>query len=153
METLEALARVGPVHGIAPVRAEAAIEIAAPKEKVWQILIHASDWPRWNDEIHEVSASGPLALGEPFVWRTGMSTIHSKVQLEEAGSRLAWTGTAYTARAVHVWKLTALNGSHTRVEVDESMDGPMMSALVTSKELTEMCRDWLAALKKAAERP
>lgn len=152
LPTLDTLARSGQVDARAPVQAHAVIDIAAPKQIVWQLLIHASDWPRWNQDIDEVSARGPLSQGDSFLWHTGVSTIHSQVQLWQPQSRLAWTGTAYTAKAVHVWNLHADDATHTRVEVDESMDGPLISAMLSSRQLTAMCQDWLAALKKAAER-
>lgn len=150
---LDTLARSGQIDELAPIRAHATIQIAAPRQRVWQILVTAQQWPRWNNSIGEVSASRPLSTGDSFVWQLGTNTIHSRVQLCEPDNRLAWTGTVFTAKAVHLWKLSAEDATHTRVEVDESMDGLLMAKLMSANDLTALCQDWLAALKKAAEQP
>lgn len=132
-------------------KAHVQIEIAAPPAGVWALLVDASSWPTWQKNINRVTATGPLARGSRFTWQTGGTTIHSQVQLFEPGQRLAWTGTAMTAKAVHVWQLKPLPGNRTLVIVDESMDGPWMAKMYPSEKLAASDDDWLRALKQAAE--
>jgi hypothetical protein len=73
------------------------------------------------------------------------------VQLFEPERRLSWTGTALTAKAIHVWELTPGRSGGTTVTVNESMDGPLMKAIYPSAKLAEADRGWLSALKQAAE--
>ena len=80
-------------------------------------------------------------------------SLHSQVQLFEPDHRLAWTGTAWTAKAIHLWTLQATPGGHTTVSIRESMDGPLLGSLYSSDDLAAAGRAWLQALKRAAEQP
>jgi hypothetical protein len=73
------------------------------------------------------------------------------VQLFEPERRLSWTGTALTAKAVHVWELKPEPGNQTLLTMKESMDGPWMAKIYPSEKLTEADNEWLLALKRAAE--
>lgn len=148
---LNQLAAAGAIDEHAPVTAHVQIKIAAPPEKVWQLLVDAHSWPTWQKDIASVSSSGPLAPGARFVWKTGNTTIHSQVQLFDPPQVLSWTGTALTTRAVHVWEVLPLPGDQTLVIVKESLDGPFVAKLFPSSQLSDADTKWLAALKTAAE--
>lgn len=150
---LNQLAGAGAINQRAPVIAHAQIEIAASPAKVWALLVNAPAWPRWSQDIMKVSATAPLTLGTHFTWEEGGNTVHSQVQLFETERRLGWTGTAYTAKAIHQWELASRPGGHTLVTVNESMDGPLMATLFSSQKLRESGLAWLSSLKNAAEKP
>lgn len=149
---LRNLAAAGSIHEDAPVVVHLRIEIGAPPARVWAILIGTLAWPTWNKQIESVTTLCPLVGGARFTWKTGGTTIHSQVQLFEPQRRLAWTGTALTVQAIHVWELTPESGGHTLIAVKESMDGPWMSAIYPSQKLAAADNEWLAALKREAER-
>jgi len=151
LESLNKRAATGSIHEDAPVVAHVQVQIAAPPGKVWELLIDAPNWPRWQKQIESVEAVGPLTTGARFTWRTNGSRIQSQVQLFETERRLAWTGTAFTAKAVHVWELKPIANNQTVVIVKESMDGPLMANMFPSTKLRESDYAWLAALKGAAE--
>ena len=151
MQTLGSLASSGRIDPVAPVIAHTQTDIAAPREKVWALLVNAPQWPRWYDGVSFVRTAGPLSPKQTFTWGEGSTTVLSQVQLFENGRRLGWTGKVYTAKAVHLWTLTSEPGSHTRVTIDESIDGPLMAEFFSSQKLIEAGNNWLAQLKKAAE--
>lgn len=151
LAALNRLAAVGSIQEDAPVTTHVQIQIAAPPTKVWALLIDAPSWPKWQKHIESVTAVGPLASGRSFSWRTGGTNIHSQVQLFEPERRLSWTGTALTAKAVHVWELKPESGNQTLLAMKESMDGTLMAEIYSSKKLTETDTEWLVALKRAAE--
>ena len=152
LATLNRLAAAGSIHEDAPVTTHLQIQIAAPPAKVWALLIDAPSWPKWQKQIESVTASGPLGSDTRFSWRTGGTNIHSQVQLFEPECRLSWTGTALTARAVHLWVLESKSGNQTLLSVKESMDGLWIAKIYPSQKLTEADTEWLAALKGEAER-
>ena len=152
MGELSQLSASGSIHQEAPVTAHVSVEIAAPASRVWTLVTDAPSWPTWAPQIESVHSSGPLRRGESFTWKSGGMTIHSQVQLLDPERRLSWTGTAMSAKAVHVWKLTPEPSGATKVTVDESMDGFMLSALYPSEKLVEADKEWLLALKQAAEK-
>jgi len=141
----------GAIHEGAPVTAHVQVEIASPPERVWGLLVHATEWPRWQSGIESVEAPGALVTGTRFRGRAGGLEIRSEVHLCEPERRLSWTGTALTARAIHVWELTPEAGGGTLVKVSESMDGPLMAALYPSEKLREADLAWLMDLKQAAQ--
>lgn len=151
LAALNRLATNGSIHEDAPVTTHLQIQIAAPPAKVWALLVDAPSWPKWQKQIVSVTATGPIGSGTRFSWRTGGTNIHSQVQLFEPEHRLSWTGTALTAKAVHVWELKPEPGNQTLLTMKESMDGPWMAKIYPSKELAEADTEWLTALKRAAE--
>lgn len=151
LSSLSSLARAGQIDSAAPVRAKVQIVISAPPAKIWALLVDAQNWPAWNSHIQHVDATGPLRQGMVFTWETDGTKITSKVQLAETNQRLAWTGTALTAKAVHVWELVPGPGAETVVRVQESMDGPLMAHFLSSTELADTDMQWLTALRAAAE--
>lgn len=148
---LDALAAKGQVQDDAPVKASAEITIHASPEKVWSILSGIRDWPKWQSSVSAVQVNGPLAAGTVFVWTNGSTKIASRIALAEPGRRIAWTGTAFDAHAVHVWTLEALPDGSTRVMTSESMDGFMLGRLYSSEDLRESLTGWVAALKSRSE--
>lgn len=151
LATLNKLSATGSIHEEAPVTTHIQIQIAAPPAKVWALLVGAPSWPKWAKQIDSVTAGGPLESGTHFSWNSGGTNIHSQVQLFDPERRLSWTGTAFTAKAVHVWELQPQPNNQTLVIMRESMDGPLMAKLYPSQKLTESGNEWLIALKRAAE--
>ena len=142
-QALDRLARAGRIHEGAPVTAEVEMQIAASCSRVWALLVDASSWPKWNHQIEKVAAPGQLASGTRFDWITGGTTIRSQVQLFDPERRLGWTGTAFTAKAIHIWELRPAGEGQTSVTVKESMDGPLMKHLFPSRKLVQTDTDWL----------
>jgi uncharacterized protein YndB with AHSA1/START domain len=151
LPTLNRLAAVGSIHEDAPVTTHLQIQIAASPAKVWALLIGAPSWPRWAKQVESVNAEGPLEMGAHFSWKTGGTDIGSQVQLFQPERRLSWTGTALTAKAIHVWELQPQSGNQTLLIMKESMDGPLMAKLYPSQKLAEAGNQWLVALKRTAE--
>jgi uncharacterized protein YndB with AHSA1/START domain len=148
---LDALSAAGTIQQDAPVKAHVQIQISAPPDRVWALLIDAASWPNWYSDIESVEAPAALATGTRFTWKSGSTTVRSEVHLFEPEHCLSWTGMAFPAKAVHVWELEATPGGGTLVTVNESMEGPLLKWLYPSTKLAEADMDWLAALKHAAE--
>ena len=145
------LARSGKIRENAPVKASLEITIHAPVEKVWLLLTDVRSWPKWQTDISTAEMSGPLQAGTTFSWTTGGTQIKSRLALVQPYDQFAWTGTAFGATAIHVWKLSRLADGHTIVRTDESMHGFLLSLFYSSKKLEETDQRWLDRLKLAAE--
>jgi uncharacterized protein YndB with AHSA1/START domain len=151
-EELEGLARKGEVQSDAPVKASLQIVIQAPPEKVWSVLTGVNDWPKWQSDIKEAAIEGPLQSGTTFKWSAGGTHITSKIALVEPNVRIAWTGSALDAQAIHVWSFQRLPGNKTLVNTDESISGFLLTYFYSSKELQATDQHWLDRLKHKAER-
>jgi uncharacterized protein YndB with AHSA1/START domain len=145
------LARGGEIRENAPVRASLEITIHAPVEKVWALLTDVANWPKWHPDISETKMAGPLEAGTAFSWTTGGTHIKSRIAIVQPNEKFAWTGTAYWAKAIHVWKLERLSGDKTQVTTSESMSGFMLTLFYSSKTLEQTDQRWLDRLKLAAE--
>jgi hypothetical protein len=146
----ESLARAGRIHRAAPVKAVVEVVANAPVGVVWGLLADINGWPRWQSGITGAKAATPLAVGGDFDWAIDGSPVHSRIELLEAGRRLAWISFTASRQSIHVWTLEALSGNKTRITSAESMDGKPLP--LTSKELAESDQAWLHALKVAAEK-
>lgn len=58
---------------------EREVEINAPVDKVWQVLIDTSHWPQWLPGVESVSNATTISVGGTFEWtskgQTGQGTI------------------------------------------------------------------------------
>jgi len=145
------LARSGQIREDAPVKASLEITIHASIEKVWLLLTDVKGWPKWQTDISTAEMVGPLQAGTTFSWTTGGTHIKSRLALVRPNDQFAWTGTAFGATAIHVWKLSRLADDQTLVKTDESMHGFLLTLFYSSKKLEETDQRWLDRLKLAAE--
>src|SRR5580704_481071 len=128
------LAHSGKIREDAPVKASLEITIHAPVEKVWLLLTDVRGWPKWQTDISTAEIAGPLQAGSSFSWTTGGTHIQSRVALVQPYDQFAWTGKAFGATAIHVWKLSRLADGRTIVRTDESMRGFLLALFYSSKK-------------------
>jgi len=150
-DRLERLARSGNIQENAPIKADASIEVAAPQQRLWSLLAGIDQWPRWQPDIDAAALHGSLSPGSQFTWRSGGTSVRSKLALVEPITAISWTGQAFGLEAVHVWTFTALPSGRVLVRTRESMDGFPISVLYPSAKLQESDVRWLASLKRVAE--
>lgn len=137
----------------APVIGAADLDVAATPETVWRLLVDVERWPTWNPEIKAVRIDGTLAEGSQFRWKAGPGWITSTLRDVEPPHVLGWTGTTFTIKAVHVYRLTPIEGG-TRVHTEESWEGFLARRLARSfsKQLQQRLQSGLAHLKEVAEK-
>jgi uncharacterized protein YndB with AHSA1/START domain len=151
-ESLEVLARAGQVQPDAPLHSKHELVVQAPPSKVWATLVDPAGWPAWHKAVRSARATGPFAPGVTFEWNNEGTTVNSRVALARSPEVLAWTGSAWGAKAVHVWRLAAEGEDATRVTVEETMDGPLISLLFPQKKLDDAVVVWLTDLNVESER-
>jgi uncharacterized protein YndB with AHSA1/START domain len=137
----------------APVVGRSEIEIRAGPEFVWDVLTGIDRWPTWNPDVKSVSVEGRIEEGSQFRWKAGPGTITSTIQDVESPRRIAWTGTTFGIRAIHVHTLEPRDGG-TLVRSEESYDG-MVARLLhgrLQKTLDNALQGGLRHLKAEAER-
>ena len=137
----------------APVYAEGQVKIDADPARVWDVVAGIQRYTAWNPDIRDVTMGGPVAEGTTFRWRAGPGTITSTIRRVEAPRVLAWTGSTFTIKAIHVWKLEPADG-RTRVRLEESWHGLLATLFRGSfrKTVQKAVDTGLAALKSEVER-
>jgi hypothetical protein len=151
-EELAQLAGRGQVQRDAPVQARSSVIVDASQAQVWCMLTDIAHWPSWQPGIQAVSGPSPLGMGNQFSWRTDGMDIHATVALWESPHRIAWTGRASIAKAIHVFTLTPLGPDKTEVASDESMDGLLLSFFYDSADLKKANDEQLATMAAEARR-
>jgi uncharacterized protein YndB with AHSA1/START domain len=108
----------------------AEVEIDAPPDAVWRVLVDFDAYPRWNP--FTIAAKTTLAIGAPIDMRVKMSELGVTVSQREtiravdAPRRLVWgmrmLGGA--VRAERVQTLTVERG-RTRYRTEDTIEGPL----------------------------
>jgi uncharacterized protein YndB with AHSA1/START domain len=94
---------------VAAASSQAQIEIAAPPERVWELLSNIERWTTWNSLVQKSVLSGPLHPGSVFRWKSKGFAVTSTLREVTPKRRLAWTGKAFGTRAVHTWEIEESN--------------------------------------------
>lgn len=140
----------GNIDSAASVKGFASMEIDAPIQDVWEILIQAKEWPEWNPEIKSVRVDGPLVVGKKFEWGPAFPKIKSEVVLFNPQRQLIWVGSMLHLKAIHSWNLIEKDGL-TIISTEESLDGKMVTWIFGKKKLDKSLEKWLISLKKRVE--
>lgn len=144
-------AATGNVQDDAPLHARQSVIISAPRDRVYAVLTDFAAWPRWQSNVSKVTPPASIEPGARFTWVNGSSEISSQLAAVTPNALIAWTGSVATAKAAHVWRFTSPTPDTTRVDVEETMDGFLLTWFYGQADLdAEMARS-LANLKKAAE--
>jgi len=140
----------------ARVFAQNTIDIAAPPEVVWKLLIDCGRWPDWYSQCSDVSVlrDGPL-LGSTSQFRFKTLGFYFEPEIEryEPFRLLVWSakGPAGTSGA-HAWYIEPTpSGCH--VVTEESQRGMLLSIIGhrTRTRLLTAHEEWLRSLKVLAE--
>jgi uncharacterized protein YndB with AHSA1/START domain len=132
------------------------IEISAPPEKVWAILMEAERWPAWYegaDNVSIVTSDQPtLEANSVFTWKTMGLNFESTIKEYEAPYRLSWESKKKSIQGYHAWVIIPTEKG-CRVITDESQNGwlTFFEKTFQGKKLKRLHDVWLAELKKKAE--
>ena len=151
LAAMHTLAERGEVQPGAPLHAKQRVTIQAPRAHVWEILSSFAAWPSWQPDVTRVDAPAALAPGATFTWVNGKSEIHSRLAQVRPNEQLAWSGSVSLAKAIHVWRLEAPTPDTTVVEVEETLDGFLLTWFYAQRQLDAEVARSLANLQRAAE--
>lgn len=141
------------INSNAPVKCSKTVTVNASIEKVWAALTDINNWKSWQTDISKSKLNGDLIPETTFDWKSGGTSIHSKLHTVEPFKYFGWTGKAFGMLAIHNWTLKEANGQ-TIVSVGESMEGFVASLFRKSlnSNLEKGMQTWLSLLKKECEK-
>jgi uncharacterized protein YndB with AHSA1/START domain len=136
------------------------IDVRAPAEVVWTLLVNAENWSSYFPPENQVKilTGGPeLKLGTNYTRVTIGFPMHLVVTECVSGSRLSWSttvdGDTTGSTAFHGWVITPTqHGCH--VLSEETQQGPWFVEQPGHKHpggLFRYHQDWVEALARAAE--
>lgn len=137
----------------APAVAEGSTQIAAPPDVVWDVISDLAAWPTWNRDVRSITLSGPLEPGSEFRWKSGASSLVSRLEVVDPPREIAWTGVTMGIHAVHVFRFEPKDGG-TMARSEESWRGVLPSLLkgYSRKTIQRAIDGVLASLKVESER-
>ncbi|MGH3427407.1 MAG: SRPBCC family protein, partial [Mycobacteriales bacterium] len=134
------------------------VEIAAPAERVWSVLVDFDAYPDWNPFIRSIQ--GTCEPGAQLTVRIeppgarGM-TFKPKVLSVEPGRELAWLGRVLVAGVFdgeHRFSIEQLDGGRSRLVQSERFRGLLVPLFGKTLAATELGFDAMnEALKKRSE--
>lgn len=145
---------------MAEIKAEKAIEINAPADQVWKLMLDIAGWSRWFAPIKTAGpiSGQPLAKGSVFFFKLALAGPAMKMKVSvvesEPPKRVAWTGGMLGVSAVHSFEFQA-QGNKTKVVSKEVFQGPMVGFLkifFNDAALGKLHQAWITALKAEAEK-
>ena len=75
---------------VAPAFAERELFMAAPRERVWEVLSGIDDWPQWQSGVSRAQLDGPLRAGTSFRFKAGGMRITSTLRKVTPPFHIAW---------------------------------------------------------------
>ncbi len=152
--TMEELARLAAAERMIPtasIQAARSVQIAAPLNKVWGILIKVSDWERWYPYLEQATLEGPFAAETKLTYG---KLVKHKLRIAKVvdGMLVMLYGTMVGYKGITRWDVRAMSGDQTEVSFTESSSGFLIGTLYSNTKLGEHLQQWLYALKTEAER-
>jgi hypothetical protein len=132
------------------------IDIHAPPDVVWDIIVHVEDWPNWYAGATDLTVSqgdrGRVTAGSMVRWKTMGLKFDSYVREFEPHTRFAWESRKPVIQGYHAWLLMPIAGG-TRVITDESFNGFLayLQGAFIPKKLHGLHQTFLEELKRKAE--
>ena len=128
---------------------EVSIDIDAPADAVWALLVDAKSFPSWNSTVLELD--GEIALGQTLKLKSTMAperVFKLKVKSMDAPKTMVW-GDMMGAREYSLQPTT----DGTRFSMREKIGGPLFPLFARMiPDFDDAFNTFAADLKKAAER-
>jgi uncharacterized membrane protein len=105
-----------------------AIEVAAPSEQVWQVLVDVERWPEWTESVTRVKMldAGPLVVGSRVeISQPKIPTGTYTVTALEPGRSFTWEQRQPGSTVVAHHACSSLSDGGTRVELGVVMSGAL----------------------------
>lgn len=131
------------------------IDIDAPPEIIWELLVKAEDWSNWYDGASNIDIRGnetSLQPGSVFDWRTMGLTFESTITEFVPYERLSWESEKSLIRGYHAWLILPTD-TGSKVITAESQRGflSVMERIFQPNKLRKLHDVWLQELKRLSE--
>ena len=133
------------------------IEVSAPPETVWNILVKAEEWPKWYEGAFDVeilqSDTNTLGPKSSFNWNTMGLDFTSEIKEFRPPYRLSWESHRSIIQGYHAW-LIVPTAKGSKVITEESQFGLLayLQPIFVPNKLHRLHDIWLTELKRKAEK-
>lgn len=133
------------------------IDIEAPADKIWRILVDLPRWPQWNTTVERTA--GNVERGAKvtvYVKQSPGRAFPLRVTQLDPPHRMVWTGGMPLGlfKGTRVYELSAPFATATAFSMREDYTGPLAALIAGSiPDLQPAFDEFAQCLKRAAERP
>lgn len=146
----ETYAKKGRIDDKAQIVVSSDIIIAASSAKVWQALIDIASYPSFDRSFSDVKA-GDIKVDAPLSFKIKGFPIYATIAVVSPRTELTWTGKSLWTKAVDRHVVEAIDDTHTRLRIEESLAGAFVPWMFTAKRLEQQHRGWLEGIKRKVE--
>lgn len=132
------------------------INIEAPPQKVWELLVRAEEWPKWYKGAKKVAVFNAedklLNANNYFTWKTMGLHFTSTIREFEPYSRLSWESKKKSIQGYHAWLIIPTEKG-CKLITDESQNGwlTLLERTFQPNKLHRLHQVWLEEIKRLAE--
>ena len=144
-------AKSGRIHERAPITSSSQVLIAAPVDRVWELVSNLPAWPTITPSIRDVHLESSLEVDAFVRFRLNNFPIRARLAVVQPNRELTWMGVSLWFSAIDRIVLEAQSGDHTRLSIAESFAGLFAVPLMSRAQLQSQHEKWLQAFKQAAE--
>ena len=141
----------GKLDDRAAIKASGEIEINAPVDQVWEVLIDLSAWPRFDPNFSDVKLASTIAVGARASFKIRGFPIQGTFAVVRPNHELTWVGKSLWTKAIDRHVVETKSNNVTRLYIEESLSGVFVPLMFSSTRLLMQHQEWLKAMKAFIE--
>lgn len=135
----------------AAIKAAGEIDIHAPIDQVWDVLVDLPSWTRFDPNFSDVKLESTVAVGAQASFKIKGFPIRGRFAVVHPHQELTWVGKSLWTNAIDRHLVEARSGHVTRLSIEESLSGVLVPLMFSSARLVKQHQEWLAAMKTFIE--
>lgn len=141
----------GKIDQEAAIKASGEIDIDAPIDRVWDVLVDLPSWPRFDPNFSDVKIESTVSVGTKASFKISGFPIQGTFAVVQPNQELTWVGKSLWTKAIDRHVVKAISGNVTRLYIEESLSGVFVPLMFSSARLVRQHQGWLNAMKMYIE--
>ncbi len=141
----------GKIDDRAAIKASGEIDINAPINQVWGVLVDLPSWPRFDPNFGDVKLASTVAVGAQASFKIRGFPIQGTFAVVRPNQELTWVGKSLWTKAIDRHVVEARSNNVTRLYIEESLSGVFVPLMFSNARLVRQHQEWLSAMKMFIE--
>ena len=120
----------GKIDKNAAIKASGEIQIDAPVDLVWNVLVDLSSWPKFDLNFSDVILELTVSVGAKASFKIKGFPIKGTFAVVKPSQELTWVGKSLWTKAIDRHIVEAISKDTTRLYLEESLSGNFRAAYV-----------------------
>ena len=141
----------GKIDERAAIQSSGEIDINAPIDRVWNVLIDLSSWPSFDPNFSDVRLESIVSVGTKASFKIRGFPIQGTFAVVKPNEELSWVGKSLWTKAIDRHVVEAISNLTTRLYIEESLSGVLVPLMFSNAQLSRQHQEWLRAIKAFVE--